>query len=730
MKKGRQIIAGIVFCVMFFSLAMTSIDVFAAYSSDWKSWTQSGSSNSNVKEYGCRVVAFAKIIYESGWADFSNPDEYFNTGVQNGWFQAGVTENGTFGNALSSYISSRGGTCSLIREISLNQNATSYTNDIMDYVRNGYYITLSLGGDKLHTAYISPSASVAAGKPVVYDSGKSTSTSLIHDLSNKANTGGYWTKLRVWQIPAGGTSGSSDTMMPSIQNAKVVERYKNGFKMQCFVSDNVGVAKVQFPTWESSKTSEGCTWYNGTHVGNGIWEFTFPSATTEGYYTTHIYAWDAAGNSACAGIDTYVDQTQPSISDVRVTDLTADGYKVSCTVKDNYAIDRVQFPTWTSNNGQDDILSDWGTNVAAKGTDCGNGVYEFYVKRSDHNGEFGNYETHVYAYDTWGNFTSVGTGLINLENVPPIFSDVAIINQTEEGYTVTCRATDASGIGKIDVCVWTKENGQDDIVVGNGKHEGNDLYTCYVKYSDHNNEYGEYITHVYAYDTLGNQVFCGGFNIEHKESSSGTVDDPTDPTTPETPTDPTTPEDPTNPTTPTTPSVPSAPGSTEGTTDQNMPSDVVVNNQDNDNIDAPPAVGTVVTYLGLNYKVIKNGKGCYMQCIGPVDKNVTKATVKSYISVGKYKYPVCQIKSNAFKNCKKLKKIVIGKNMKTIGKNVFYDCKKLESITIQSKKLAVVKSKAFKGVHNKVKIKVPKSKMEKYKKLLKKAGVKSTATFK
>ena len=228
-SKSYRLIKILVFCVMIFSLGLTSIDVSAAYSSDWKSWTQSGSSNSNVKQYGCRVVAFAKIIYESGWADFSNPDEYFNIGVQNGWFQSGVTENGSFGNALSSYISSRGGTCSKIREISLNQNATSYSNDIMDYVRSGYYITLSLGGDNTHTAYISPSASVVAGKPVVYDSGKSTSTSLIHDLSNKANTGGYWTKLRVWQISAGGMSGSADNMMPSIQNVKIIERYKNGY---------------------------------------------------------------------------------------------------------------------------------------------------------------------------------------------------------------------------------------------------------------------------------------------------------------------------------------------------------------------------------------------------------------------------------------------------------------------------------------------------------------------
>ena len=147
-------------------------------------------------------------------------------------------------------------------------------------------------------------------------------------------------------------------------------------------------------------------------------------------------------------------------------------------------------------------------------------------------------------------------------------------------------------------------------------------------------------------------------------------------------------------------------------------------------VNTQPDLGTVVSYDGLKYKVAKNGIQCYMQCIGPVNKNIKTATIKNEIWSNGFKYPVCQIKSDAFKNCKSLKKIVIGKNMKTIGKNAFYGCKKLESITIQSKKMSTVKKNAFKGIYKKVKVKVPKSKMTKYKKLLKTAGVKSTAKFK
>jgi len=49
------------------------------------------------------------------------------------------------------------------------------------------------------------------------------------------------------------------------------------------------------------------------------------------------------------------------------------------------------------------------------------------------------------------------------------------------------------------------------------------------------------------------------------------------------------------------------------------------------------------------------------------------------------KAKVTAISSNAFKNCKKLKKIVVGKNVKNIGKNAFKGLKKLKKVEIKSK---------------------------------------------
>lgn len=81
----------------------------------------------------------------------------------------------------------------------------------------------------------------------------------------------------------------------------------------------------------------------------------------------------------------------PVISNVQITDLTSEGYTITATVTDDIYVSSVQFPTWTTANGQDDLI--W-----YDGTISGNTV-SYTVKTSDHNGEYGEYNTHIYADD-------------------------------------------------------------------------------------------------------------------------------------------------------------------------------------------------------------------------------------------------------------------------------------------------------------------------------------------
>ena len=115
----------------------------------------------------------------------------------------------------------------------------------------------------------------------------------------------------------------------------------------------------------------------------------------------------------------------------------------------------------------------------------------------------------------------------------------------------------------------------------------------------------------------------------------------------------------------------------------------------------------------------------------------TTITIPDYITIKGKKYPVISIQSNAFAKCKKLTKVVIGKNVRRIKPKAFYNCKKLKTIVIKTKKLTMkrVGKKAFAGIYKKAKITLPKggfSKKQKvaYKKILRARGVGKKAKIK
>ena len=198
-----------------------------------------------------------------------------------------------------------------------------------------------------------------------------------------------------------------------------------------------------------------------------------------------------------------------------------------------------------------------------------------------------------------------------------------------------------------------------------------------------------------------------------------------------------------------------------------------------------PAVGTILndSATKAKYKVTGTAEGSrtvmYMET---TDKAAAAVKIPAAVMIDNISYDVTAIADNAFKNNKKLKKVIIsskvltignaafsgckklsavtmGANVKTIGKNAFYNCtalkkivlpktvinvgskafygcKKLLNITIKSTKLTTknVGSKAFTKAgssnYKKMVLKVPKSKLKAYKKMLKKRGVHSRAKIK
>ncbi|MBQ4057653.1 MAG: leucine-rich repeat protein [Lachnospiraceae bacterium] len=193
-------------------------------------------------------------------------------------------------------------------------------------------------------------------------------------------------------------------------------------------------------------------------------------------------------------------------------------------------------------------------------------------------------------------------------------------------------------------------------------------------------------------------------------------------------------------------------------TDKNS-SDVTNDKSEENKTATPENKNTMLTDVVNKCKVVvtssnvKNPTVAYKK-----PTNIKEKTIKipDQVMIEGVSYKVTSISDNAFANNKKVTKIVIGKNVTSIGKsafkkctnlktveikstkldkigaNAFYGAKKLTKITLKSTKLTKksIGKNALKGTNEKLVIKVPKSKVKKYKTYLKNKGNKTVTVKK
>lgn len=137
--------------------------------------------------------------------------------------------------------------------------------------------------------------------------------------------------------------------------------------------------------------------------------------------------------------------------------------------------------------------------------------------------------------------------------------------------------------------------------------------------------------------------------------------------------------------------------------------------------------GTVCKVTSISKCAFKNNRRLKKVVIGD---NVTAIGTKAFsgcrnltsVTVGKN---VTAIGASAFSNCTKLTSVTIPAKVAKIGSKAFSGCKKLKKLDIKSRKLNAkgVNRKAFKGIPEKTFVRVPKDKKAVYQKLLCQKGL-------
>ena len=125
------------------------------------------------------------------------------------------------------------------------------------------------------------------------------------------------------------------------------------------------------------------------------------------------------------------------------------------------------------------------------------------------------------------------------------------------------------------------------------------------------------------------------------------------------------------------------------------------------------SISQIVTVNGITYIIDVNNKATAIKI------NTKKKAVLNKVTANGTTYPVVAIADNACKNNKKIKALSIGSNVTSIGKDAFKGCKKLKKITIKANRSLTVGKGAFKKIGKKATIRIKGIKGKARKKLIK-----------
>ena len=142
-------------------------------------------------------------------------------------------------------------------------------------------------------------------------------------------------------------------------------------------------------------------------------------------------------------------------------------------------------------------------------------------------------------------------------------------------------------------------------------------------------------------------------------------------------------------------------------------------------------VGDEITTDTAIYTITKTSGAPTLELTEWYDDNSKTAVIKDSMVIDGVVYQVTSIGAKAFYKNGTLKNVIICHSIKKIDKMAFYGCKSLKSIVIDTLNLksGSIGADAFKKVNKNVRVYVPKSKYNVYKKLLKKAGIGSKAAI-
>ena len=225
-----------------------------------------------------------------------------------------------------------------------------------------------------------------------------------------------------------------------------------------------------------------------------------------------LYEWDAMCNNSISTVENEGVESQYPKADLAITGLNNATGSYDFVISNLVAprgFKEVLVPTWSEKNGQDDII--W--YKAAKQS---NGDYKVTVRSSNHKGDSGLYNSHVYLVDNDGKFIGLGGKQVTLD-ITKTQGTLTITNNDKNRGTfdvLITNLTNSSGISGVVIPVWSEHNGQDDLVWHNATKQEDGSYKVTISASQHKWNSGKYIVHGYIVDASGKNIGFGATSAD------------------------------------------------------------------------------------------------------------------------------------------------------------------------------------------------------------------------
>ncbi|WP_455459370.1 GBS Bsp-like repeat-containing protein [Streptococcus salivarius] len=225
-----------------------------------------------------------------------------------------------------------------------------------------------------------------------------------------------------------------------------------------------------------------------------------------------LYEWDAKSNTTNSVLENEGVENQDPKADLAITGLNNATGSYDLVISNLVAprgFKEVLVPTWSEKNGQDDII--W-----YKAAKQANGDYKVTVRSSNHKGDSGLYNSHVYLVDNDGKYIGLGGKQVTLD-ITKTQGTLTIANNDKNRGTfdvLITNLTNPSGISGVLIPVWSEQNGQDDLVWHNATKQDDGSYKVTISASQHKWNSGKYIVHGYIVDASGKNIGFGATSAD------------------------------------------------------------------------------------------------------------------------------------------------------------------------------------------------------------------------